>query len=99
MLGGNIVVYRPAGECHEVMLIGDGGNIFVERVERGVVKNPTMAFADEMQLREFIEAMALLAYQTGVPKADESFLKGKVDAQSAHLEDMRRLAFEGRGGI
>ena len=63
--------------------------------EPGMVIERKPSFTmDERDIRELIQAFAVLAKEEGVRLPDESFAKGKLEAMSEHLKDMRELVFK-----
>lgn len=98
----DVFIEAQGGEVRRGDVIGhfnfqeDGQSIISHEVyEPGTLQNfkPTFILG-EVDLRELIQAFAVLAKQEGVQLPDESFAKGKLEAVSEHLKDMRSLVFE-----
>lgn len=77
----------------------DKGNIVVTHkvYDHGVSHmediKPTMTLPEYL-LRSFIAGFANKAKQEGIKNNDDSFVKGKLEAVSEHLKDMRALVFK-----
>lgn len=98
----DVFIEAQGGEVGRGSIIGhfnfqeDGQSIISHEVyEPGVAQDfkPTFILG-EMDLRELIQAFAALAKEEGIKLPDESFAKGKLEAISEHLKDMRSLVFE-----
>lgn len=95
---------RPWDLETAIWIVGEdaAGNRFIAKPmelcfipqEAGASAQPTMVFRGSMA-REFFPAFHQAMIESGYlkPKKDES-----IEAIKYHLEDMRRLVFEGKGG-
>lgn len=69
-------------------------NITLEEVnEGGVAPEPTFTLNQDKG-HQFMKAMAELALKRGIKTESDLKLEGRLAAVEAHLEDMRRLAFD-----
>lgn len=71
------------------------GALVPHRIE---IKDPGMAIdwdpvftTNEETFREIIQQVANYAQEEGIPLPDENFSKGKLEAQTEHLKDLRIL--------
>lgn len=97
-LGGDLIIFRASisERKYQVMHFDRTGEGVAETIDAGVDVPATMRFGDESELRGVLAAFAETAQQMGVKAPDESHNAGKLEATELHLEDMRRLVFEGK---
>ena len=65
----------------------------IEQYEEGVViENPTIRLSEDLAI-PFIKALSEAFSGYGIKTESDDRRDGKLEAQSAHLQDMRRLVF------
>lgn len=94
-IDSSITIYRYVGDDVDVLQHKDG-NWITERIPRGAVSpGPTIGPLREDEMRGILAAFVEAAGKMGV-KLEEGAASAKLAATELHLEDMRRLAFEGK---
>lgn len=88
-LGLNLFIFRIVGEDMFVPIIKNGVMVGEKKLARGgVVDQPVLYLPDELLIL-LPDALAKRGF-----KPQKGFLEGKLEAASAHLDDMRKLVFE-----
>ena len=97
-IGVDVTIFRAliGQRKYEVMHANSDGEISVETIDGGSPTKPTLRLDREETLTELIAAFAEKGKALGVRSPDESHNAGKLEATETHLEDMRRLVFEGK---
>lgn len=91
-----VFVYRHGGLNNSQLqyLTSDKGDLRVTtEPDNGAAITPLFT-CDIRDMTSILKAFVAQANEMGFRNADETYNKGKIEAMSAHLEDMRTIVFE-----
>ena len=85
-------LYSDENRVFTTYEIKDGKFIGTSHIRDGSpIDSKPLFTLPEYEAREFFKACAELAEKEGIEKTSETFAKGKLESQSEHLKDLRKL--------